>query len=434
MVDSGTKAVEPSLGLRYLPFDRDVVRELRIGDQVYEERRPVQRGTGLDPHLRWWGAYLRSAPVAVDRGARSIRFVDLFSSVGGLSLGFTEAARALGFRAIPLFAADTDERALRVYERNFRPRQTFEGSVRDLVDFRIVGSGRDARFAYEPRLLDHSLSPLHQNVDAVLAGPPCQGHSSLNNHSRHEDPRNLLYLTVPAFAVAIGANHVVIENVPAVTADRHRVVQSTIGLLESAGYSITSGVLAADQLGWPQRRKRFFLVASRKSEPVAVQVVQSALAVGEVPVSWALADLADGPLDDSDVMNSVPKLSAENELRVRWLHEEDQHDLPNIIRPDCHKDGTTYVSSYGRMHNDRPAPTLTGGFLSPGRGRFVHPTLPRVLTPREAARIQGFPDWFSFEPYAGVQPSRTEVARWIGNAVPSIMGFAASLSAMARVD
>jgi DNA (cytosine-5)-methyltransferase 1 len=59
----------------------------------------------------------------------------------------------------------------------------------------------------------------------------------------------------------------------------------------------------------------------------------------------------------------------------------------------------------------------------------VHPTQRRVLTPREAARIQGFPDWFEFTPSQD-PPSRAEISRWIGNAVPSILGFAAAYSAL----
>ena len=82
------------------------------------------------------------------------------------------------------------------------------------------------------------------------------------------------------------------------------------------------------------------------------------------------------------------------------------------------------------MHRDQPAPTITGGFLTPGRGRFIHPTQRRVLTPREAARVQGFPDWFNFSTKSAEPPSRTELGRWIGNAVPSVLGFVATLSAL----
>jgi len=115
---------------------------------------------------------------------------------------------------------------------------------------------------------------------------------------------------------------------------------------------------------------------------------------------------------------------------VNFLIDNDLHDLPNEERPDCHKEGTTYKSVYGRMRADQPAPTLTAGFLSPGRGRFTHPTEPRSLTLREAARLQGFPADYDFRANSFEDPARTDVARWIGNAVPMPLGYAACLAAL----
>ncbi|KMO75869.1 putative BsuMI modification methylase subunit YdiO [Mycolicibacterium obuense] len=329
-----------------------------------------------------------------------------------------------------MLAADVDERALQVYRTNLRPRYVAPESVRGMFDFRVSGSGQAARFAYEPEALDERLLAMAGKIDMILAGPPCQGHSSLNNHSRHQDPKNLLYLTVPAAAQALDAKHVVIENVPNVVADRHGVVQTTISLLRGAGYNVTCGVLAADRFGWPQTRRRFFIVASKGANPLELDLLSTDFKRPALPVSWLLDDLAGRELDDLDVMQSVPQLSEENAMRVNWLHDNDKYDLPNVIRPDCHKDGTTYQAVYGRMKGNQPAPTITGGFLTPGRGRFVHPTLRRVLTPREAARIQGFPDWFDFVARPAEPPSRAEITRWIGNAVPSILGFFVTLAAL----
>jgi DNA (cytosine-5)-methyltransferase 1 len=78
---------------------------------------------------------------------------------------------------------------------------------------------------------------------------------------------------------------------------------------------------------------------------------------------------------------------------------------------------------YGRMRPDVPAPTITSGFGSTGQGRFVHPLEPRTLTPREAARLQGFPDWFSFSAVDG----RRALQEMIGNAVPSRLGYVAAM-------
>jgi DNA (cytosine-5)-methyltransferase 1 len=85
------------------------------------------------------------------------------------------------------------------------------------------------------------------------------------------------------------------------------------------------------------------------------------------------------------------------------------------------------------MYGDRPAPTLSTGFLSPGRGRFVHPTRPRGLTPHEGARLQGFPDGFRFIGASGRAPNRTVVSRMIGDAVPPPLAFHVILGALAML-
>src|SRR5690606_17176087 len=124
------------------------------------------------------------------------------------------------------------------------------------------------------------------------------------------------------------------------------------------------------------------------------------------------------------------ELSEENRARVDWLFDNDAYELALPQRPDSHKEGTTYTSVYGRMRKNEPAPTITTGFTSPGRGRYVHPTRRRVLTAREAARLQGFPDSYIFAPNSVETPSRAKLAKWIGDAVPMPLGYAAVLSAI----
>ena len=125
------------------------------------------------------------------------------------------------------------------------------------------------------------------------------------------------------------------------------------------------------------------------------------------------------------------ELTEANRDRIRWLFDNDEHDLALGQRPECHQDGTSYGAVYGRMHADRPAPTITTGYMTPGRGRFVHPTEHRTLTPAEAARLQGFPDDYCFRPAPGRLPSRSQLTKWIGDAVAAPLGYAAALSALA---
>jgi len=221
---------------------------------------------------------------------------------------------------------------------------------------------------------------------------------------------------------------VVIENVPAVVHDRTGVVASTTTLLRAAGYKVETGVLKADQMGWPQRRSRFFLVASKETSPIPLAEVQRALASEARSVMWAIGEFEHVAPDDH--MLRQPELSEENQRRINWLFENDEHNLANSERPECHQEGTTYTSVYGRLWEDRPSPTITTGFLTPGRGRYVHPTQRRVLRPREAARIQGFPDTYKFVGKDGEIPSSAKLVKWIGDAVPMPLGYAAGLSVL----
>ncbi len=266
------------------------------------------------------------------------------------------------------------------------------------------------------------------------AGPPCQGHSNLNNHSRRSDPRNLLYLTVPAFAVACSAQAVVIENVVSVVRDEAQVVETTRALLESCGYSVAEGVLAADAMGWPQTRKRHFLLARRAngemgSGPIPIEAVQSALADSPPrSVLWAVSGRE--RLSPDPAMHLESELTPLSRDRIQWLFDNDEYDLALNERPDCHQDGTSYGAVYGRMHATRPAPTITTGYMTSGRGRFVHPTEQRTITPAEAARLQGFPDSYRFSPAPDRPASRSQLAKWIGDAIAMPLGYAAAASVL----
>jgi DNA (cytosine-5)-methyltransferase 1 len=377
-----------------------------------------------DPDMSTWKKYLVEPRPSRDQVGKSVRVLDLFSGVGGLALGFSLAAKEQGSSVDSVGAVDIDEGALRVYGQNLETTDPLAAPVPSLVDFQVRGWGDTARFLYEPELTRHAPSSF-SSIDVVLAGPPCQGHSSLNNKTRRHDDRNRLYLTVPALAVAVHADVVVIENVPGVLHARENVVDTATTLLENAGYSLTSGVLVADALGWPQTRRRFFLVGRRSGEPTPLRNLATRHRRDPKPVSWAIGDLLDRT---GDLMDEVAELSLENAERVEWLFANDQYDMPLHMRPDCHKEGTSYGAVYGRMKWDAPAPTLTTGFLTPGRGRFIHPKRPRTLTPREAARLQGFPDWFDF--VGSEPPLRRDLAKWIGNAVPPVLGHLVGLAAL----
>lgn len=423
-------AMRPTAGelaVEYRIRNRRVFRTITVPSGTFEQWRPHVTAAP-NPHLAWWMSFLRKDELNADL-ARDVHVLDLFSSVGGLSLGVAESIRALGGRPRILAGVDVDSDALGVFARNHRPFRTINTSVASLVDSRPRSTGPAARFAFRPEAMGE-MANLSHRPDVLVAGPPCQGHSTLNNHTRGRDEKNDLYLKVPALAVALDIPMVIIENVPNVVNDERGVVVTARALLESEGYTVTQATLAAHHLGWPQTRKRFFMVATKGHRPIDLEWLKGHLKQPEVDVEWAIDDLAHVPLGGS-VMTSVPELSEDNRRRIDFLVSSGRTDLPFSERPECHQEGTTYTAVYGRMHKGKPAPTITTGFMTPGRGRFIHPSEPRVLTPSEAARIQGFPDWFDFLGSPSQEPTRTNLGKWIGDAVPSILGYVAGLSALA---
>jgi DNA (cytosine-5)-methyltransferase 1 len=419
----------------YYIEDDKVVRELEFGAHTWRSSIENLADASAVGYAAWWQSFLRGASVFVEESnppLPPIRTVDAFCGCGGLTLGATQAAIAVGRRLESVAAIDVDEGGLEVHRANFGTKHVLHTSVSNLVDFHVSGSGINSKFAYEPEVLDPALAAEVGKIDLFLAGPPCQGHSNLNNKTRREDPRNLLYLTAVALAVGLKAKMVVIENVPEVLNDRSGVVTAAKALLKTNGYDfMDSGMLAAHEMGWSQTRKRYFLVAALR-KPSDADLTLRAVAQGlkreAQSVGWAIGDLMRevGSPIQTGVMDTVPALSEENRSRIDYLFKHNLYELPNAERPDCHKDGHNYPAVYGRMYWDKPAQTITTGFLTPGRGRHVHPARPRVITPREAARIQAFPDSFRFV-VNSQDPPRNALTKWIGDAVPPVLGYAATL-------
>ena len=229
-----------------------------------------------------------------------------------------------------------------------------------------------------------------------------------------------------AFAQCLRPAAVVIENVPAVVHDHLDVVGKTTALLRRAGYTVTTAVAPMGELGVPQRRRRHVLVAIKGGQ-IDLGSTWNQFRAESRSVRWAIGDLAtragEAPFDEASVQSFA------NRGRIQWLFENEAHDLPNWMRPVCHQSDHSYKSMYGRMHWEEPAQTITSGFGSPGQGRYVHPSQPRTLTPHEAARLQFFPDTFTFRrPVA--PPRRSQLATIIGNAVPPKLTYVVGLAVM----
>src|SRR5271157_529358 len=365
-------------------------------------------------------AFLRSSRTTFVQGqaAPSVRVVDLFSGCGGLSLGAREACGAAGKRFEARAALDTDVRCLAVYAKNLSCQNVIAKDIADTIDGPMGAGPTEA----ERRFL-RTCGP----VDLLLAGPPCQGNSNLNNHTRRADTRNLLYERVARFVEIALPTHVLIENLPTVVHGKERALQRTLKLLEDLNYSVDFGIVDLAAIGVPQRRMRHVVVASQLEKIGIDDVVANHRVNTPRSVMWAIGDLRKE--QRNGLFSSPSTLSFENRQRIKYLHDKKLFDLPNALRPVCHQNEEhSYRSMYGRLRPDEPAQTLTCGFASPGQGRYVHPSQRRTLTPHEAARLQFFPDFFDFSDV----PSRKALAKMIGNAVPMKLSYVFCLEFLAR--
>jgi DNA (cytosine-5)-methyltransferase 1 len=343
--------------------------------------------------------YLRSDSRPEDLNAGDpIEIVDLFSGCGGMTLGAIEGARRAGCRGRLALAVDHEEEALDVLARTLDASDAC--AVADLEE--VLQPLAEAESPEE-----HELFEGIESGGLLLAGPPCQGHSGLNNHTRHDDPRNDLYLAVARAARLLEPKAVIIENVKSIANDRRSSVARCVAALEELGYEVDSNPRDLHAVGVPQRRPRHVVVATL-NQPFEWNLPDC----GSRTVRWAIQDLLKKEPIGRD---AAPAASNENRRRIDWLFDNRKYNLPNTERPDCHQSDHTYISMYGRLKWDEPAQTITTGFTSMGQGRYVHPAKRRALTHHEAARLQFLPDFVDFGELRG---RRGAVATMIGNAAP----------------
>jgi len=343
-------------------------------------------------------------------GSECLRLVDLFAGSGGLTLGVMEACRAVGVGLEVLLAMELEEKVRKVYDLNFK-----SAVERDRDDVR-------SRFNRAPgrKLSSAELKTQKEvgKVDILVGGPPCQGHSDLNNHTRRNDEKNELYMVMVRAVEILRPSYVLIENVQGIRRDHSAVLErATKYLKEKLHYSVDHQLVRMIDIGVPQKRVRHILVAARDIDVTGVLKFPPL----DKPrtLEWAIGDLQGIILPS--VLDVAARLTPENKKRAKYLLTKNKYDLPNRLRPPCHKNNPShrYTAMYGRLKWDEPAHTITTGFGSPGQGRYLHPRQLRTLTPHEAARVQFFPDWFKF----GESPGRGLLAHCIGNAVPPKLAF-----------
>lgn len=317
---------------------------------------------------------LRKIPILpTDRAP--VRIVDLFCGCGGITLGSVLAAHDLGRNVeIPL-AVDCDAAAIACYKANFPQAEARCADITTLFESDWQTNLTPAELELRERV---------GKVDMLVGGPPCQGHSDLNNFTRRRDPKNKLMQFMARAAVVFHPKSIVVENVVASLKDSAGIVHSVEAIFRELGYQVNVGILDFASLGVPQRRKRMIMIATKDVE-IRVDEIQAKYAITERPIEWAIKDIADIPRDLLVDRVAVPQ--SQTRARIDYLFDNQLYELPNEQRPPCHRDKShSYDTVYGRLRWDRPSQTITSGFYCMCTGRYVHPEQRRTLTAHEAAR------------------------------------------------
>lgn len=358
--------------------------------------------------------------------------VDLFSGCGGFGLG----AEMAGFNV--LAAVDLEPNLQSAYRWNFPETHSMLADIADLDKSAwnfVLGRG-------------------NRRLDLLIGGPPCQGFSRIGKHKK-DDPRNTLISHYFRHVRLLKPRMFVMENVEGLM-DAGNIGFLTNAISELPAYYQIVGpfVVNAADLGAPTTRKRVLVIgydrrdvdrldpASIDSLKVARRVsVRDAISDLPSPIAntkramdfgWAAYPTGQGRTlsDYAQLCRTLPDrpigwhdaLTELTQGRVSGLFATEHSSavadrfvetLQGLVEP---------ISRYPKLAWSGQCPTLRAG-TGADKGSFqamrpIHPTQPRVITVREAARLQGFPDWFVFH------PTKWHSFRMIGNSVSPIVSSA----------
>lgn len=357
-------------------------------------------------------------------------FIDLFCGAGGLSLGFLQE----GFNVN--FACDIEEACVETYRFN-HPNVPSKNIVNEDI-----------------KNIENNISDFlrFNNVDLVIGGPPCQGFSIANQQRIIDDPRNKLYKSFVNVVDKTKPKFFVMENVKGMLKVAQQVKQD----FEKIGYKVAYKVFNAQNFGVPQNRERLIFVGTKLSiDPLKIIDEIDSLesdkyvlrdAIGDLSVLEAsreknntnlLNDINGGIVikkKDENVSTYVEKINNGSCIKniifnhqARYnndrdieiysrLNQGDKSDDPKIkdIMPYANR-SHIFKDKYYKLKYDDKCKTITA-HMKFDCNMYIHPTQARGLTPREAARVQSYPDDYVFK------GSFTKTYMQVGNSVPPLMG------------
>jgi DNA (cytosine-5)-methyltransferase 1 len=261
-----------------------------------------------------------------------------------------------------------------------------------------------------------------QKISLLAGGPPCQAFSILGKRGSFSDIRGQLVFEYVRLINELKPEAFIFENVPGLlTLNKGKDWESLRYCFQvKTGYKIHINILNAADYGVPQTRKRVFVIGFRchsiefKFPTQLYRDSSDSDLLNQHLPSWIPAKLA---LENVDALpNHKIRIHGE---RVRSRYEK--------IPPG----GRDKVDHTDRINPEKPSGTVLVGSKAGGGRPFIHPYLPRHLTVREVARLQSFPDWYTFS------GTSTAQYRQVGNAVPPLLGFAIGQSirdALIRLD
>ena len=353
--------------------------------------------------------------------------IDLFAGCGGLSLGFMKAGYTIKK------AVEYDPKIAQTYKVNHPEVNVIVDDIANVDALGFLSQG---------------------DADIIIGGPPCQGFSMAGARIRHgfiDDPRNYLFKHYFNIVKAVRPRVFVMENVKGMkTMQGGRIFEEILRLFsdpeetDGCPYNLFYKVIKASDFGVPQKRERLIIIGTiipdvpfdflwNKTREDILDIYPSFFesttvrdAINNLP-----AVTANGVID-----NPIPITPYQQYLSCKACtitnHTQSNHSKIAVARMHQIGGGQNYTKlneeinsvhsgSYGRLVWDEPAATITTRFDTPAGGRFIHPDEDRTLSPREAARIQSFPDEFVFT------GTRREISRQIGNAVPPKVSYFLSL-------
>jgi len=357
--------------------------------------------------------------------AKEIRMkvIDLFAGCGGLSLGFIQN----GFEITR--AVEFDSEIAKTYSENHPQTEMIVDDIGNIDNDKYFSEGE---------------------ADIVIGGCPCQGFSTAGARIRKgfvEDPRNYLFKHFLNIVKTVKPKMFIMENVKGMmTMQKGEIFQEIITalsdkeIMDGEQYYVYFKVLKGVDLGIPQKRERLFIIGIKDKDIDFESMLKATKQrivenhdefFNKVSIKDAISNMPtvslDGIVDNPNPSTGYEKYLASAKPTIT-NHIKTNHSKKAVERMRQVGNGENFTSlsekinsvhsgAYGRLCWDEVAPTITTRFDTPAGGRFIHPTEDRTLTPREAARIQSFPDDFIFV------GNKTSVCKQIGNAVPPKMSF-----------